>query len=258
MRSRNRHDEVLGELGERIVGLGLVDKFGPESVRKIAVGSKGADYLVVAEGLRVFFEVKFYIRTGNHYFGFQRYKEQIQERFEEFRTMEEAGFRFFLILLGKKPRNWGSVSGWCLRDDIWPFFLPINERALEMLSKYIGETESTFDVPLFASTCYDAMRPQFRLVLSLIANPFRELTENEWRSIQPIVDKNSRGRRRTESKKVVNGLLYAIATNTKIEDLPRDRYATDKTTFRDFEKWRSNGDWERILETLASHRYGTA
>jgi len=83
---------------------------------------------------------------------------------------------------------------------------------------------------------------------------FRELSDEEWEVIKPLLPPRSRvGRPRADDRIVLNGILYALTTGCRWMDMPLE-YGSYKTAWRRLERWQDEGVWYRILRALASIR----
>lgn len=77
-----------------------------------------------------------------------------------------------------------------------------------------------------------------------------ELTEAQWRLIQPILPRvNRRGRPREEDRKTLNGILWILRTGARWQDLPR-KYGSSSTCWRRLQRWQEKGVWAKVLRVL--------
>lgn len=78
-----------------------------------------------------------------------------------------------------------------------------------------------------------------------------DLTDQQWRVIEPLMPKPStgRGRPRADDRTTLNGILFILKTGCAWEDLP-PRYRSDTTCWRRLQQWSADGTWERIWQTL--------
>jgi len=83
---------------------------------------------------------------------------------------------------------------------------------------------------------------------------FRELSDEEWEVIKPLLPPKSRvGRPRADDRRIINGILYVLTTGCRWMDMPLE-YGSYKTAWRRLERWQDEGVWYRILRELASIR----
>jgi putative transposase len=79
-----------------------------------------------------------------------------------------------------------------------------------------------------------------------------DVTDDQWKVLQPLLPKPcKRGRRRKVAlREVVNAIFYLNRTGCQWRNLPHDfpPYTTVHTYYR---KWRRDGTWEKINQTLA-------
>jgi len=80
-----------------------------------------------------------------------------------------------------------------------------------------------------------------------------ELTDEQWAIIAPLipVQKPGPGRKRADSRKALNGILYVLKTGCAWEDVPRE-YGSSSTCWRRLNEWAQDGTWENIWRTLLS------
>ena len=88
--------------------------------------------------------------------------------------------------------------------------------------------------------------------------PYSDITDEQWRSIEPLFPAfHSRGRVRgrplTDTRAVLNGVLWVIYSNAAWASLPK-RYPAYQTCHRRFKAWHSAGLFQQVLTRL----YGDA
>lgn len=74
-----------------------------------------------------------------------------------------------------------------------------------------------------------------------------DLTDEEWAILEPLLPPAKPGgrRRSVNLREVLNGLFYRERTGCAWEMLPHD-FPPNKTVYDYFNKWSSDGTWERI------------
>ena len=77
-----------------------------------------------------------------------------------------------------------------------------------------------------------------------------DLSEAEWRLIEPLLPNKPRGVARVDDRRVINGIFYVLRTGSPWRDLP-DRYGPYTTVYNRFNRWAKAGVWLRIFETFA-------
>ena len=80
-----------------------------------------------------------------------------------------------------------------------------------------------------------------------------ELSDEEWRIIEPLLPRNSRGVARVDDRRVINGILWRFRTGSSWRDVP-ERYGPRTTLYNRFSRWRAAGVWDRLL-AAASKAY---
>jgi transposase len=78
-----------------------------------------------------------------------------------------------------------------------------------------------------------------------------DLTDKEWRQIEPLIPPARRGgrRREVEVREVVNGLLYVLGTGCQWRAIPKD-LPPRSTIFDYFCRWTQTGTLEKIHQAL--------
>ena len=77
-----------------------------------------------------------------------------------------------------------------------------------------------------------------------------DLSEAEWRIVEPLLPSGGRGRARVDDRRVVNGIFYVLRTGSPWRDLP-ERYGPYTTVYNRFNRWAKKGVWLRMFEALA-------
>jgi transposase len=80
-----------------------------------------------------------------------------------------------------------------------------------------------------------------------------DLTDAQWERVQPLFPdryhKGQAGRPWNDHRPLVNGILWHLHTGAPWADTP-DRYGPWKTVYDRFNRWRQDGTWAKILDTL--------
>jgi transposase len=76
-----------------------------------------------------------------------------------------------------------------------------------------------------------------------------ELTETEWARLQPLLPPRQAGKPRQDDRRILNGILWKLATGVPWRDLP-ERYGPWQTVYTRFRRWTLAGVWERILAAV--------
>ena len=82
-----------------------------------------------------------------------------------------------------------------------------------------------------------------------------DLTEAQWKIVEPYfgfpkVREDGKGRPWTDSREVLNGILWVLRTGAAWKDLP-DRYPSYQTCHRRFQSWNKEGVTTQVLQALA-------
>ena len=78
-----------------------------------------------------------------------------------------------------------------------------------------------------------------------------DLSEAEWRIVEPLLPPAGRGRERADDRKVVNGIFYVLRTGSPWRDLP-ERYGPYTTVYNRFNRWAKKGVWLSMFEALSA------
>jgi len=79
----------------------------------------------------------------------------------------------------------------------------------------------------------------------------KELTNTQWERLQPLLppQKPQTGRRASDHRVIINGILWMLRTGAPWRDLP-ERYGPWGTVASRFYRWRKAGIWQRLFEAL--------
>lgn len=83
-----------------------------------------------------------------------------------------------------------------------------------------------------------------------------DLSEAEWRLIEPLLPNKLRGVARFDDRRVINGIFYVLRTGSPWRDLPA-RYGPHTTVYNRYNRWSKAGVWLRVFETLAAGSPGS-
>lgn len=78
-----------------------------------------------------------------------------------------------------------------------------------------------------------------------------DLSEAEWRLIEPLLPDKPRGVARVDDRRVINGIFYVLRTGSPWRDLP-ERYGPYTTVYNRYNRWARAGVWLRVFEALAA------
>jgi len=76
-----------------------------------------------------------------------------------------------------------------------------------------------------------------------------DLTDEEWRLIEPLLPNKPRGSPRVDDRRVLNGIFHVLRTATAWCDVP-DRYGPPTTIYNRYNRWAKAGVWLRVFEVL--------
>lgn len=76
-----------------------------------------------------------------------------------------------------------------------------------------------------------------------------ELTDFEWKVIEPLLPNKPRGVPRVDDRRVLNGIFWVLRTVAPWRAL-RSEYDPRTTCYNRFVRWREAGIWDRILAVV--------
>src|SRR3954462_184540 len=76
-----------------------------------------------------------------------------------------------------------------------------------------------------------------------------ELSDTEWARLQPLLPPRKPGRPRHDDRRLLNGILWKLATGVPWRDLP-ERYGPWQTVYTRFRRWTRAGVWDRLVAAV--------
>ena len=77
-----------------------------------------------------------------------------------------------------------------------------------------------------------------------------DLSDEEWRIVEPVLPNKTRGKKRVDDRRVINGIFYVLRTGIPWADLPSE-YGPPTTVYNRFNRWARRGIWLKVFEELA-------
>jgi transposase len=77
-----------------------------------------------------------------------------------------------------------------------------------------------------------------------------DLSDKEWALIEPLLPSGLRGARRTDDRRILNGIFYVLRAGCPWRDLP-ERYGPYTTCYNRYNRWGQKGIWKAIFDRLA-------
>jgi transposase len=78
-----------------------------------------------------------------------------------------------------------------------------------------------------------------------------DLTDFEWRLIEPLLPNKPRGVPRVDDRRVLNGIFWVLRSGAPWRDLP-ERYGPRTTSYNRFVRWRKAGVWGRMMDAITA------
>ena len=82
-----------------------------------------------------------------------------------------------------------------------------------------------------------------------------DLTDFEWRVIEPLLPNKPRGVPRVDDRRVLNGIFWVLRSGAPWRDLP-ERYGPRTTCYNRFVRWRKAGVWDRLMDAITAAHAG--
>ena len=82
-----------------------------------------------------------------------------------------------------------------------------------------------------------------------------DLSDFEWSVIQPLLLQKSRGVKRVDDRRVLNGIFWRLRTGAPWADIPA-RYGPHTTLVNRFNRWRKAGIWSMLLKEVSKAYQG--
>jgi transposase len=76
-----------------------------------------------------------------------------------------------------------------------------------------------------------------------------ELSDAEWARLQPLLPPQKAGRPRHDDRRLLNGILWKLATGVPWRDLS-ERYGPWQTVYTRFRRWTRAGVWDRLFAAV--------
>lgn len=82
-----------------------------------------------------------------------------------------------------------------------------------------------------------------------------DLTDFEWKAIEPHLPNKSRGVARVDDRRVLNGIFWVLRSGSPWADVP-ERYGPPTTIYNRFNRWRKAGIWDRLMDVIVQAHDG--
>src|SRR5215510_14328614 len=76
-----------------------------------------------------------------------------------------------------------------------------------------------------------------------------DLTDFEWRVIEPLLPNKPRGVPRVDDRRVLNGIFWVLRSGAPWRDLP-ERDGPRSTCYNRFVRWRKAGVWDWLMDAI--------
>jgi transposase len=76
-----------------------------------------------------------------------------------------------------------------------------------------------------------------------------ELSDAAWARLAPLLPPRRTGRPRHDDRRILNGILWKLATGVPWRDLP-ERYGPWQTVYTRFRRWTAAGVWDQLFAAI--------
>ena len=78
-----------------------------------------------------------------------------------------------------------------------------------------------------------------------------DLSDFEWSLIPPLLPQKSRGVKRVDDRRVLNGIFFKFRTGIPWRDLP-EHYGPYTTVYNRFNRWVKAGVWDDLMDAICA------
>lgn len=82
-----------------------------------------------------------------------------------------------------------------------------------------------------------------------------DLTDFEWRVIEPLLPNKPRGVPRVDDRRMLNGIFWVLRSGAPLRDLP-ERYGPRTICYNRFVRWRKACVWGRLMANITKAHDG--
>ena len=75
------------------------------------------------------------------------------------------------------------------------------------------------------------------------------MSDFEWEFIRTVLPQNSRGVKRVDDRRVLNGIFFVLRAGLPWRDLPPD-YGSYTTVYNRFNRWSKKGVWDDVADAI--------
>ena len=130
----------------------------------------------------------------------------------------------------------------------------VAKRLLVNLSKPFQQTRWRTHNFVDFTFIFDTLQKNSKQEKSMARSDMRDF---EWDFIKKLLPNKSRGVKRVDDRRVINGILYALRTGIPWRDMP-EQYGPWSTIYNRFNRWSKAGIWDMIFEAIVdSHNVNT-
>ena len=79
-----------------------------------------------------------------------------------------------------------------------------------------------------------------------------DISDGAWGFIKQVLPNKSRGVKRVDDRRVINGIFYVLRTGIPWADLP-EQYGPPTTIYNRFNRWSYAGHWDRMMGRCRHH-----
>ena len=80
-----------------------------------------------------------------------------------------------------------------------------------------------------------------------------DMSNLEWNFVKVLLPNKTRGVKRVDDRRVINGILFALRTGIPWRDMP-EQYGPWSTIYNRFNRWSKAGIWDEIFDAVVDSR----
>lgn len=101
-------------------------------------------------------------------------------------------------------------------------------------------------------------QPSHPAMRSAADRAFDHLTDEQWERVKPLLPPHPppSGPQGCDHRTTLDGLLWVLGNGASWQDLPEEEFGPWETVYGRYRRWRREGYWQQVVETLWSNDTG--
>jgi hypothetical protein len=98
-------------------------------------------------------------------------------------------------------------------------------------------------------------QPSHPAMRSAAGRAFDHLTDEQWERVKPLLPPHPppSGPQGCDHRTTLDGLLWVLGNGASWQDLPEEEFGPWETVYGRYRRWRREGYWQQVVETLWSN-----